>query len=140
MVTRDSEQALRLMQEERPHLALLDLMLPGTDDIGLTRNVLKIANVPVIFMSSYGQEENITLALDTGAVDYVVKPFSPTELGVRTRAALGDSRVPLVAMEYRVLAELAANAGRVLTYERLLKRVWGEKSGSDVRPIRTAPL
>ena len=165
MVTGDPEEALRLMQEERPHLALLDLMLPGTDGIELMRDLLDIADVPVIFLSAYGQEENITLALDAGAVDYVVKPFSPTELEARIRAALRrretpeptepyvhagltidfaqrraaleDNHVPLVAMEYRMLAELAANAGQVLTYEHLLERVWGETSSSDVRPMRT---
>ena len=103
-----------------------------------------------------------------GAVDYVVKPFSPTDLAARIRAALwrrapverpeplqpyvrgeltvdyalrrvtlGDRPVSLVAMGYRMLAELSANAGRVLTYEHLLERVWGEKGGSDVRPMRT---
>ena len=165
VVTGDAEEALRLMKEERPHLALLDLMLSGTDGIDLMQDLLSIADVPVIFLSAYGREELIARAFDMGAVDYVVKPFSPTELGARIRAALrrrevpgtpesyvygdlvvdiaqrrvtlGDSRVPLVAMEYRMLAELAANAGRVLTYEHLLKRVWGEKSGSDLRPMRT---
>ena len=165
VVTGDPEEALRLMQEERPHLALLDLMLSGADGIELMQDILGIANVPVIFLSAYGREELVARAFDMGAVDYVVKPFSPTELGARIRAALrrrdatwtpepyvygdlvldfaqrrvtlGDCPVPLVAMEYRMLAELAANAGQVLTYEHLLERVWGEKSGSDVRPMRT---
>ena len=98
-------------------------------------------------------------------MDYVVKPFSPTELAARIRAALrrraaseppepyvhgaltidyaarrvtlGGRPVPLVAMEYRMLAELSANAGRVLTYEQLLERVWGKRSKGDVRPMRT---
>ena len=165
VVTGDAEEALRLMREERPHLALLDLMLSGADGIDLMQHILGIKDVPVIFLSAYGREELIARAFDMGAVDYVVKPFSPTELGARIRAALrrreapgtpesyvygdlvvdiaqrrvtlGDSRVPLVAMEYRMLAELAANAGQVLTYDRLLERVWGEKSGSDLRPMRT---
>ena len=100
-----------------------------------------------------------------GPLDYVVKPFSPTELAARIRAALrkraasepsepyvlGDLTIdyaerrvtlagrplPLIAMEYRLLAELSANAGRLLTYEHLLERVWGEKSSGDVRPMRT---
>ena len=94
-----------------------------------------------------------------------VKPFSPTELAARIRAALrkraatepsepyvlGDLTIdyverrvtlagrplPLIAMEYRLLAELSANAGRLLTYEHLLERVWGEKDNGDVRPMRT---
>ena len=165
VATGDPEEAMRLMREERPHLALLDLMLPGTDGIELMQDLLGIADVPVIFLSAYGQEEQVARAFDMGAVDYVVKPFSPTELGARIRAALrrsevqdtpefyvygdlaldfnqrlvtlGDRPVPLVSMEYRVLAELAANAGQVLTYERLLERVWGEKGGDDMRPMRT---
>ena len=164
-VTGDPEEALRLMQEERPRLALLDLMLPETDGIELMKAILGIAKVPVIFLSAYGREEQITRALDAGAVDYIVKPFSPTELGARIRAALrrreasepaepyvhGDlvldfaqrrvtlagNPTHLVAMEYRMLAELAANAGQVLTYEHLLERVWGGNSGNDVRPMRT---
>ena len=159
------EEALRLMQEEKPHLALLDLMLSGADGIELMQDILSISDVPVIFLSAYGQEELVARAFDMGAVDYVVKPFSPTELGARIRAALrrweapgpaepyahgdlvldfaqrrvtlGDRPVPLVSMEYRMLAELAANAGQVLTYERLLERVWSEKGDSDVRPMRT---
>ena len=98
-------------------------------------------------------------------MDYVVKPFSPTELAARIRAALrkrevsepsepyvlGDLTidyaervvtlagrpVELMAIEHRLLAELSANAGRMLTYEHLLQRVWGEKSTGDVRPMRT---
>ena len=94
----------------------------------------------------------------------MVKTFSPTELAARIRAALrrrevseplepyvygglavdfarrratlGGQPVPLVALEYRLLAELAANAGRVLTYEQLLERVWGRRGGGDLRPMR----
>ena len=116
-------------------------------------------------VADYGRDELIARAFDMGAVDYVVKPFSPTELAARIRAALrkraasepsdpyvlGDLAIdyaersvtfagrplPLIAMEYRLLAELSANAGAALTYEHLLERVWGEKSSGDVRPMRT---
>ena len=146
-------------------LPLLDLMLPGTDGIEMMKDILETADVPVIFLSAYGRDELIARAFDMGAVDYVVKPFSPTELTARIRAALrrraasepsepyalGDLIVdyaerrvtlagrplPLIAMEYRLLPELSANAGRVLTYEHLLQRVWGEKSSGDMRPMRT---
>ncbi len=164
VVTGDPEEALRLMREEEPHLALLDLMLSGADGIELMQDILSISDVPVIFLSAYGREELVTRALDMGAVDYVVKPFSPTELGARIRAALrrreapetrdpyvhgglvvdfaqrrvtlGDRPVRLVAMEYRMLEELSANSGQVLTYEHLLETVWGGSS-VDVRPMRT---
>ena len=164
VVTGDPEEALRLMEQERPQLALLDLMLPDTDGIELMQGLLKVADVPVIFLSAYGREELVSRALDAGAADYMVKPFSPTELAARIRAALrrrevsrtpesyayGDlfidhaarrvtlagSPVPLLPLEYRMLAELAANAGRVLTYEHLLERVWAGKGSGGLSPMR----
>ncbi len=165
ILTGEPERALQLVADERPALVLLDLMLPGTDGIELMQEILKVADVPVIFLSAYGREELVAKAFDMGAVDYVVKPFSGTELAARIRAALrtraaaepaepyvlddltidyparrvtvAGRRVHLTATEYGLLAELAANAGRVLTYQHLLERVWGEKSDGDVRPMRT---
>ena len=164
VVTGEPEEALRLVEKQRPELVLLDLMLPGMDGIELMTDILDVADVPVIFLSAYGREELIARAFDTGASDYVVKPFSATELTARIRAALrrradaapsapyllGDLTVDyarrrvvldgravhLTPIEYGVLAELSANAGRVLTYERLLGRVWGGRS-DDMRPLRT---
>ena len=165
IVTGDPEEALRLVEEEKPDLVLLDMMLPGHDGIELMQDILSAADVPVIFLSAYGQEELIVRAFDMGAVDYVVKPFSPTELAARIRSALrrrtaaeplepyvlGDLSIDyfehrvaiagrpiqVTPTEYRMLAELSANAGQVLTYQRLLDRVWGEKGDGDVRPMRT---
>ena len=90
VVTADPEDVPRLMEEERPHLALLDLVLPGSDGIELMHRIMATTDMPVIFVSAYGQEENVTRALDLGAVDYVVKPFSPSELTARIRAALRE--------------------------------------------------
>ncbi len=165
IVTGEPEEALRLIAEERPELVLLDLMLPGMDGIELMQDILRLADVPVIFLSAYGREEQIARAFDMGAVDYVVKPFSPTELSARIRAALrrravsepvepyvvrdlvidyiarrvtlAGRPVHLTPIEYRMLAELSANAGQVLSYERLLHRVWGATDAEDVRPMRT---
>ena len=165
IVTGDPDEALRLVEEEKPDLVILDLMLPGIDGIELMKDILAAGDLPVIFLSAYGREEVIARAFDMGAVDYVVKPFSPTELAARIRAALrrraasepsepyvlGDLAidygerlvtlagrpVELVAIEYRMLTELSVNGGRVLTYEHLLQRVWGARDNGDVRPMRT---
>ena len=134
---------MRLVEEEKPHPVLLDLMLPGADGIELMQHIVDTADVPVIFVSAYGQDRLVTRAFDRGAADYLVKPFSPVELAARIRAALRrretsepsqsyalgdlpinyaerlvslDGRpVQLTDIEYRKLAELAFNAGQVLT-------------------------
>ena len=168
VVTDDPQEAPALMAANEPHLVLLDLLLPGTDGIELMKDLQGIANVPVIFLSAYGQEDVIANAFDMGAADYVVKPFSPTELAARIRASLrkravsepeptqpyerGDVTIDyaersvtragrpvrLTAIEYRLLVELSANAGRVLPYDHLLQRVWGLPGNDDLRPMRSA--
>ncbi len=88
VATGDPADVPRLLSEEKPHLALLDLVLPGSDGIALMNDIRKTADVPVVFLSVYGQDETVARALDMGAADCVVKPFSPTELAARIRAAL----------------------------------------------------
>ena len=97
VVTGDPEEVPRLMAEEPPRLVLLDLVLPDADGIELMGQVREIADVPVIFLSVYGQDEVIARAFDEGAADYVVKPFSPTELAARIRAALRQRAAPELA-------------------------------------------
>ena len=156
VVTGDPQEALRLMERECPRLVLLDMVLPDTDGIDLMQ---------AIFLSAYGRDDTIARAFEKGAVDYVVKPFSPTELPARIGAArrrrevaetlepyvlgglvidyslrrvkVGGRPVQLTAMEYRMLAELSVNAGTVLTYEHLLEKVWGTKSDANLSPMRT---
>ena len=168
VVTADPEEALLLMKEQKPHLVLLDLMLPNFGGIDLMKSILRVADVPVLFVSVYGKDQVIAQALEEGACDYIVKPFSPTELVARVRAALrrwtepyqierlepyvlGDLTidyaerrvtmagrpVELTATEYEMLFELSVNAGRVLTHDQLLRRVWGLTNVGDVRVIRT---
>ncbi len=166
--TGDPEEALRLMEREQPRLVLLDLVLPGTDGIELMQDILRVADVPVIFLSGYGQDQVIARAFEMGADDYIVKPFSPTELAARVQAALrrrtGPARmapsepyvkgeltidyvqrlvsvagepVRLTAIEYDFLRELSVHAGRVLTHQHLLQRVWGKTEPGAPRTIRT---
>ena len=88
VVTADPEEALLLMAEHSPRLALLDLMLPGHDGTELMGDILAVSRIPVIFLSAYGKDEVVARVLEQGATDYIVKPFSPTELVARVRAAL----------------------------------------------------
>ena len=88
VVTADPDDVPRLVEQERPQLVLMDLMMPGSDGIEVMQRISAISDVPVIFVSAYGQEENVARALDLGAADYVVKPFSASELAARMRAAL----------------------------------------------------
>ena len=88
VVTADPGDVPRLMAEHQPHLVLLDMLLPGIDGIDLMNTILETAEIPIIFLSVYGAEDVVARAFDMGAADYVVKPFSPTELAARIRAAL----------------------------------------------------
>ena len=88
VVTADPEEALLLLEEDSPRLALLDMVLADSDGISLMRDILSISGIPVIYLSVYGRDEVVAGALEAGATDYIVKPFSPTELVARVRAAL----------------------------------------------------
>ena len=140
-------------------------MLPGTDGGELMKEIVETTDVPVIFLSAYDQDQLVARAFDMGAADYVVKPFSPVELAARIRAALRRREAPppsesfvlgdltidyaerrvtlagrdveLTTTEYGTLATLSVNAGRVTTYEHLLRRVWGLDRDADIRPMRT---
>ena len=88
IVTGEPDVVEPLMRAEQPNLVLMDLMLPGSDGVDLMRRIAEISDVPVIFLSAYGRDRYVVRALEMGATDYVVKPFSPTELVARIRAAL----------------------------------------------------
>ncbi len=162
LVTGDPEELPRLIRAEKPALVLLDLMLPGADGIELMGTVPELADLPVIFISAYGRDETVARALAAGAADYVVKPFSPTELTARVGAALrkraepepfmlGDlvidyerrrvsvagRPVSLTAKEYDLLRLLSVNAGRVITSESLLRQIWGKRNGDHTEPVRS---
>ena len=91
VVTGDPEAVRLLIAEHRPHLVLLDLMLPGTDGMELMQEVPELRDLPVIFVSAYGGDQRVAKALELGADDYIVKPFSPTELIARIKTVLRRS-------------------------------------------------
>ena len=150
-----------IIRAEKPHLVLLDLMLPGPNGIELMRNVPELADLPVVFISAYNRDEYIADALQFGAVDYIVKPFSPTELTARVAAALrrvsrpepfrhgalvihyeerrvtvGGREVELTAKEYDILNVLSLEAGRVVTYDDLLRKVWNRRGAGGADLVR----
>ena len=157
-VTANPDEVPELVAQLNPHLVLMDLMLPHTDGIELMRGVPGLADRPVIFISAYGRDETIARALEAGARDYIVKPFSPTELTARVGAALrgrvglgpfevgelaidfdrhrvtlAGEEIPLTPTEYELLSALTSSGDRVLTYGALQRRLW---PGSEVSADR----
>ena len=94
IVTADPEEVAPLIRSSKPRLILLDLVLPGTDGIKLMEDILDVDKVPVILLSGYGRDEIVARAFERGASDYVVKPFSPTELIARIQATLRKETDP----------------------------------------------
>ena len=162
VLTGEPRELVHLIEAERPDLVLLDLMLPDTDGIDLMKRIPELAELPVIFISGYGNDETVAKALELGAADYIVKPFSPTELVARIRAALrrregpeafalgnlrvrydqrrvtvAGRKVELTVTEYELLRVLSQNAGRVMTYPALLLAVWGKRGAEHPGPVRT---
>jgi len=159
--TGEPEQVAELIRAEKPRLVLLDLVFPGTDGIELMEQVPELSDLPVIFISAYGRDETIARAFENGAEDYIVKPFSATELLARVGAALrrragvepfvhgelvidyerrrvsvGRRAVSLTATEYDLLRILALSAGRVVTSASLLRQLWGTRNSPDTEPVR----
>ncbi len=167
IVTGDPSEALNMIRTSRPDLAILDLVLPDGDGIQLMREMKAITDLPVIFLSAYGQDQVIAQAFEAGAADYVTKPFSSTELVARIRAelrrvagpparptgavALGaleidyDNRdvrldgkpVDLTATEFGLIRELSAANGEALSYRQLLRQAWPHAHSNDPRVVRT---
>jgi two-component system KDP operon response regulator KdpE len=148
------EAGLTEAAARNPDLILLDLGLPDQDGVAITARLREWAKVPIIVISARGREEDKVTALDQGADDYLTKPFGVGELLARIRVALrhaatselgdpevvvgelkvdlarrqvfvGTREVHLTPIEYKLLALLARNAGRVLTHRQLLREVWG---------------
>ncbi|MBT2188079.1 phosphate regulon transcriptional regulator PhoB [Sphingobium nicotianae] len=164
--TPDGEEALILAQERTPDIVLLDWMVENLSGIEVCRRLRRMnetANVPIIMLTARGEEEDRVRGLETGADDYVTKPFSPRELIARVNAVLrrvrpalagemltfGDLEmdtvahkvrragglVPLGPTEFRLLRHLLEHPGWVFSRERLLDSVWGQDSEIELRTV-----
>jgi two-component system phosphate regulon response regulator PhoB len=164
--TPDGEEALILAQERTPDIVLLDWMVENLSGIEVCRRLRRMAetaNVPIIMLTARGEEEDRVRGLETGADDYVTKPFSPRELIARVNAVLrrvrpalagevlsfsdlemdtvahkvrrGGDTVPLGPTEFRLLRHLLEHPGWVFSRERLLDSVWGQDSEIELRTV-----
>ena len=164
--TGDGEEALLLAREAAPDLVILDWMLEGVSGIEVCRRLRRdpgTANVPIIMLTARGEESDRIRGLETGADDYVTKPFSPRELVARVQAVLrrvrpalageqlsyadiemdvaahkvrrGGSAVALGPTEFRLLRHFLEHPGRVFSRERLLDSVWGRDSEIELRTV-----
>lgn len=162
----DGEQALVLAKEETPDIVLLDWMLPLMSGIEVCRQMRRIPatrDVPIILLTARGEETDKVRGLDSGADDYITKPFSPAELIARIRAVLrrshpeleadslafedlamdlvahrvrrGNREVHLGPTEFRLLRHLLQNPGRVFSREQLLDAVWGRDVYVEPRTV-----
>jgi two-component system, OmpR family, KDP operon response regulator KdpE len=149
-----------------PDLVLLDLGLPDGDGIALTRKIREWSRVPILVVSARGREADKVEALDAGADDYLTKPFGMNELLARMRVAfrhhdaeqgerspvvdvgelhldlerrrvtVAGAEVHLTPIEYRILALLGRNAGKLLTHQRILTEVWGQAYATHTHYVR----
>ena len=156
----DGRAALRQVEQSSPDLVILDLMLPGLDGIGVCQAVRRFSDVPILMLTARVDEVDRLLGLDTGADDYVCKPFSPREVMARVRALLrrAEGRVssasvpwsvddeaqriswsgnllPLTPLEFRLLKRLVGYPGRVYSREQLLDGVHADLRDSSDRAI-----
>jgi two-component system phosphate regulon response regulator PhoB len=164
--TPDGEEALILARESPPDLVILDWMLEGMSGIEVCRRLRRLtetANVPIIMLTARGEEADRIRGLETGADDYVTKPFSPRELVARVLAVLrrvrpalagerllyadiemdvahhkvrrGGAAVALGPTEFRLLRHFLEHPGRVFSREQLLDSVWGHDSDIELRTV-----
>ena len=164
--TPDGEEALLLAKEAAPDIVLLDWMVEGLSGIEVCRRLRRMpetANVPIIMLTARGEEEDRVRGLETGADDYVTKPFSPRELVARVGAVLRRVRPALAGerlaysgiemdiadhkvrrdgitlalgpTEFRLLRHFLEHPGRVFSRERLLDSVWGRDSDIEPRTV-----
>ncbi len=158
----DGARALAVFRETRPDLVLLDLMLPGRDGIDVCRSIRAESGVPIVMLTAKTDTIDVVLGLESGADDYVVKPFKPKELVARVRTRLrridepadenlrigdleidvsghavrrGDEQILLTPLEFDLLVALARKPKQVISREVLLQDVWGYRHAADTRLV-----
>lgn len=161
------EEGFRVMEKEKPDLLILDLMLPGTDGLEVCKRIRRediTTNLPIIMLTAKGEEIDKVVGLETGADDYLTKPFSIRELIARARAILRRSarspqepdaihiggltidiaayrvykderEIELTSKEFDLLKILALNKGKTLTRDYLLDKVWGYDYYGETRTV-----
>ncbi|EFK54783.1 MtrAB system response regulator MtrA [Corynebacterium genitalium ATCC 33030] len=158
----DGGAAVGAFRDQDPDLVLLDLMLPGMSGVDICKEIRKESNVPIVMLTAKTDTVDVVLGLESGADDYITKPFKPRELIARIRARLrqnseepseileiGDLQVDvpqhivtrdgkeisLTPLEFDLLVELARKPQQVHTREELLESVWGYRNASDTRLV-----
>ena len=154
--------ALDAFRDYKPDLVLLDLMLPGKDGIDVCKEIRAESGVPIVMLTAKGDTIDVVVGLESGADDYIVKPFKPKELIARVRARVrrndvtpdegltigdvsidvaghsvtrGDESINLTPLEFDLLVCLARKPWQVFTREVLLEQVWGYRHSADTRLV-----
>lgn len=158
----DGAEAVPAFRSFDPDLILLDLMLPGMNGIDICREIRKESAVPVVMLTAKTDTVDVVLGLESGADDYITKPFKPKELVARIRARLrrtdetpadvfevgdltvdvpqhtvtrGDEEIQLTPLEFDLLVEMARKPNQVHSREELLESVWGYRNAPDTRLV-----
>lgn len=158
----DGSGAVDSFHAAKPDLVLLDLMLPGIDGIEVCSRIREESGIPIIMLTAKGDTSDVVKGLESGADDYIVKPFNPKELVARIRTRLrptpvessealrigdltldvaghevlrGDGRIGLTPLEFELLLALASKPQQVFTREMLLEQVWGYHYKADTRLV-----
>ncbi|AZA12914.1 MtrAB system response regulator MtrA [Corynebacterium choanae] len=158
----DGAEAVSVFERENPDLVLLDVMLPGMSGIDICRTIRRTSPVPIVMLTARTDTVDVVVGLESGADDYINKPFKAKELIARIRACLrrqdpppaevltvgdleidvpghqvkrGDKEIPLTPLEFELLHELARKPRQVFSREQLLEKVWGYRHATDTRLV-----
>lgn len=167
IIAKDGEVALQMFFDRSPILILLDIMMPKKNGLDVCKEIRKSSNIPIIMITAKGEDADKIMGLDIGADDYIVKPFSPSEVMARIRAILrrldipkednstiirkkgleiniqdyavkvNDHKINLTKKEIEILWLLVSNTGKVFSRDNLLNSVWGYEYYGDARTVDT---